>query len=39
VTGFELIYYFTIRTLFDKLADKMAQTEKNNSSGSGNGKH
>lgn len=28
VTGFELIYFFTIRTLFDKLAEKTAAATK-----------
>ncbi|KAG5682331.1 hypothetical protein PVAND_011690 [Polypedilum vanderplanki] len=28
VTGFELIYFFTIRALFDKLANKMVKADK-----------
>ena len=28
VTGFELVYFFTIRTFFDKLAEKSAKTNK-----------
>jgi hypothetical protein len=28
VTGFELVYFFTIRTFFDKLAEKTVKTKK-----------